>query len=508
MTDTNTDISDSINKINKLYDNLTYFDLYGSSVLSFIIINIVIFLIYSYSIVMINSSAIKADWINQRCNPKVIPFAGFIYKPDDKSAIDFTGDNFNFCIQGILQKITGFAVQPFNFLIEFLSKIFDEINKAINFIRTFFSRLRTKFSDIAENILSRILNMLIPMQQIVIALQDSFSKTNAILTSGLYTALGSYYTLQAFLGGIVNLIIKILIALAATIIGLWIVPFTRPFAISMTIIFISVAIPLTIIIIFMSQMLHIKPSLGIPGIPRCFDKNTKIKMLDGSYKIIKNIQIGDILFNNNKVTTKIKLSAKDCCMYDINGVIVSDSHRVKYNNKWIYVKDYPDKKPISNYLEPYLYCLNTTTKEIFINNLIFCDWDELYGDNLEKILNTNISSKNEKDSYINESNKIHHYLDNGFPKDTCCSLSNGKHIFIQDIKIGDMLSNDDIVYGVVEIDAIDLFNKPNNYLGPNKFLVDCSCDKLYHLLTYSGKFYINSELFYDYNSLIDLNLSK
>lgn len=508
MSESKNDISDSINKINKLYDKLTYFDLYGSSVLSFIIITIIIFLVYSYSVVMVNASAIKADWINQRCNPRVIPFAGFIYKPDNQSAVEFTGNNFNFCIQDILQKITGFMVQPFDFMVSFLSQIFDQFNKAINIIRNFFSGLRNKFSFITENILSRILNMLIPMQQMMIALEDSFAKAQAVLSAGLYTALGSYLTLQALLGAIMELVIKVLIALAAIIIGLWIIPFTWPVAATMTALFISVAIPLAIIVIFMSEVLHIRPSLRIPGIPKapkCFDKNTKIKMADESYKSIEEIQIGDILFNNNKVTAKLKLNAEGSQMYNINGVIVSSNHSIKYNNKWIYVRDYPDKKLIPNYLEPYLYCLNTTSKELVINNIVFSDWDELYEDNLEKILNIN-NNYNNKDFIIKERNLIHYYLDNGFPLNTVFTLSNKKQKKIQEIEIGDVLNNNNIVYGFVEIDATDLFNKPNNYLGPNK--LSGSRNKIYHLLTDSGKFSIDSELFYDYNSLIDLNLSK
>ena len=113
--------------IHKLYDKLTYFDMYGTSILFFIIITIFVFLVHSYCIIMQTSSEIKDDWINQRCKPQVIPFAGYINKPDDKTAFEYTGDNFNFCIQNILTNITGYFVQPFNYLITALTKIFDEI---------------------------------------------------------------------------------------------------------------------------------------------------------------------------------------------------------------------------------------------------------------------------------------------------------------------------------------------------------------------------------------------
>jgi hypothetical protein len=455
---------------------------------------------------MINALSIKNDWVNQRCNPKVIPFAGFIYKPKYKSAIEFTGDNFNFCIQGILQQITGYTIQPFTFLLSYITNIFNQLGKAINIIRDFFSKLRNNFTNIAENILSRILNMLIPMQEILIALQDSFSKGQAILTAGLYTALGSYYTLQSLLGAVTNLIIKILIIMASMIILFFIIPFTIPLGITLSGIFLAISIPLAIIVVFMTQVLNIRTDLRIPGLPKppsCFDKNTKIQMFNKSFKSIENIQCGDILMNNIKVTAKMKLNANDITMYELNGIIVSGSHRVMYENKWIYVKDHPKNKVVLNYSEPYLFCLNTTSKKINIKDLIFCDWDELYDNNLEKILNCKINQNNK---IIKETSNIHFYLDNGFTGETNINLENGIVKNINQIEIGDILVNNNIVYGLIEIDIKDLSKLPHEYLGSSN--LNNKYDKLYHLLTISKKININSIIYDDYNSLIDLKLVK
>ena len=80
----------NIKKISKMYENLTYFDQYGSSLLLFILISILLFIFYSYCFVMTNIEPIKNDWPNQRCNPYNIPFAGLINKPDDMTATEFT----------------------------------------------------------------------------------------------------------------------------------------------------------------------------------------------------------------------------------------------------------------------------------------------------------------------------------------------------------------------------------------------------------------------------------
>jgi hypothetical protein len=292
------------------------------------------------------------------------------------------------------------------------------------------------------------------------------------------------------------------------IVMFFIIPFTIPMGITLSGIFLAISIPLAIIVVFMTQVLNIRPNLRIPGIPkppRCFDKNIKIQMLDKSYKTIENIQCGEILLGNIKVTAKMKLNAKDSTMYDLNGIIVSGSHRVFYNNKWIFVKDHPKNKLVLNYSEPYLFCLNTTSKKININDLIFCDWDELYDNNLEKILNCKINNKN--NNYIDiikDSKNIHIYLDNGFPFDTNITLKNGIVKNINQIEIGDILVNNNIVYGLVEINATDLCILPREYLGLTN--INKKCEKLYHLLTLSKNININSVIYGDYNSLIDLKL--
>ena len=49
----------------------------------------------------------------------------------------------------------------------------------------------------------------------------------------------------------------------------------------------------------------------------CFDKNTKIEMVDGTYKSISNIKVGDILANDSRVTSILKLDAADEIMYNL-----------------------------------------------------------------------------------------------------------------------------------------------------------------------------------------------
>ena len=52
--------------INELYDNLSYFDMYFSSVLLFIFMTMVVILVFTYTSMMRNSEKIKQNWANEK----------------------------------------------------------------------------------------------------------------------------------------------------------------------------------------------------------------------------------------------------------------------------------------------------------------------------------------------------------------------------------------------------------------------------------------------------------
>jgi hypothetical protein len=500
LNDTNKFISDT-------YDKLSYFDLYGNSVIIFLLITFFVFIVYSYCKIGVTKDAIASDWTNQRCKPQNILFAGFITKPEGKTAFQYTGENFQYCVQNILLNITSYALLPFQYATNSIVNLFNSLGTAIDAIRNVMTNVRGNIRVFSEDILQRILNTLVPLQTIFLAVKDTFNKIQGVMVSGLYTMLGSYYTLQALMGAILELIIKMLIVLVAIIVGLWILPFTWPAAASMTAVFLGISIPLAIIIYFMTDVLHIQAS-GIPKL-RCFDKNVELRMADGSLKRIKDIQEGDKLVSNNMVTAKIKVSAKGLQMYNLNGVIVSESHIVRYGGNWIPISKHPYASKIENYNEPYLYCLNTSWKTIAINDTIFTDWDELYDKNLETVLNYCNKLDNDNKE-LNNTDNIHNLLDDGYNKFDIILLKDDTNKFIKDIQVGDIIKNtnglETVVYGIVEIDknTVKKYKKRNNL---EKKYVNNDNNKLYHLLTCSGSFIVNDKPVKDYNWYIDDILS-
>jgi hypothetical protein len=546
------DKATGLTNIKKMYENLTYFDQYGFSFILFIIITILLMVFFGSCIALANIQPIKQDWANQRCKPYIIPIAGFINKPDNMSFNDFTSQNFNYCAQNILKGITGFAIEPLTFVTKNITKLVNYIKEAINDIRALTNRTRNFFITVVQEIMGRLLNVIIPLQQIIIKFKDFAAKVQGTMTAGLLTTFGAYVTLKSFLGVIVKFIVTILITMVAMIAVFWIFPFTWGTAIAGTAVFVAVSIPFAILLTFMTNVLGISTGISIPKLKKipklkCFDKNTRIIMNNGVCKTISEIEVGEKINGNNLITAKIVVETKGSVMYNLNGVMVSDSHLVKYNNKWVRVDEHPLAVKIEQYSEPYLYCINVENKVIEINGNVFTDWDEIYDDELEKIKNVKIknvmfnSNKtlNYSMDHLNVNNSdIHRYLDGGFEKNTQITLKNGVIKNIKNISIGDILENGERVYGCVEIDGVNLLEQAIYNLAKNRFVSGGSnlniCDKslgftstleldkkykkfkkdnetedkLYHLLTDSQSFHINGVKFYDYNSCIDLFLEK
>jgi hypothetical protein len=474
--------------VNNIYDKLSYYDMYGSTIMIFILLTLFVFYVYTYFKLMQIKEEVAGDWSNQRCNPKYIPFAGYTTHPDGTTPFDYTAENFQYCIQSIENDVTGSAVQPFNYLINAATGMLNMISESMQKIRDFLNLLRQRLRTFAEEVLHKILNVMIPLQTIIIALMDTFHKIEGTMTAGLYTMLGGYYTLQSLMGAIVELMVKMLIVMVVLIAGLWIVPFSWPAAGAASAVFLAISIPLGIIVLMLTEVLHVKSS-GIPKL--CFDKNTSFTMNDGQSKKIIDIRVGDLLENCVMITAKFKIDASSQRMFILNNVIVSESHMIKYMDQWIPVRDHPLAKELlkKEYKEPFIYCLNTSTKEIVLNGLVLTDWDEIYDDTLTTIINAVPQNIFTKDLKVQKEN-IHRYLDVGFEGETAVYLFDGSQKHMKDVCIGDKLSTKGIVYGTVEIEN-------DNILGNN------TKERLYHLLISNKYFETDGKIIGDYNDMID-----
>jgi hypothetical protein len=507
-------------KINNLYEKKGFLDRYGGSLFLTIIIFFIFFLRFSYLHVMNNLKPIKANWNEEKCKPYVIPFAGYINKPDDSTPFEATQANFTGCIQNIVADLGNLFLAPVYYALHVLQNALSLISEMIQTIRAYMNNLRNQATDVSTQILGRVLNIVQPLVYIIIKIKDSMNKTQGLTTAGMYTLFGTYDTLKSAVGSIVEFCIVILGGLAATIIVLIAIPIIGfPASLPSTIIFIIILYILVKIIVISTSVLKIHVG-SPPSLPGCFVEETELKLNNGTYKTINNIVPGEILEDGNRVTSVMKLAVVTDKIYELNGIYVTDNHGVFYNNNKIKVKDHPNSKE-TNMEREYVYCVNTEKKIIKINNEIFGDWDDLDKKEMDELkskcsvlFNNNFDLKD-----------IHKYLDGGFDEETKIELMDGHNINISEVKVNDVLRFGERVIGVVRIHGEDLEIKKyslenNNTIigGPNLQICDNDLGMIsttdlygekekrktiYNLLTDKKTFFINGVKYYDYNSCID-----
>ena len=477
-------------KLNSLYKKRGYAERYGGDIWMTIIIFLIFFIWVSYYYTLNHIQPIKADWVNKRCTPSVIPFSGLIMKAEGQSTLDATGENFTYCTQSILKSIAGYAFEPINYVMAVLIDTFNEFVSALDSIRGLFDNVRNSFSDITGDVMGRSLNITTPLTSLIINAKDMAGKVQGTITAGIYTLLGSFLALNSLFKSILSITLVILAGLTATIVGLWalVVPTFGATAIpaaAFTVIYVAIAVVLAIVAVFTAEVLHAQ-STSIPSAPSCFDKNTDITLYDSTTKPISDIKINDILHDGSVVTAKMELSTQGKTLYNLDGIIVTGDHSIFYT-EWIPISEHPESIKISEYNEPLIYCLNTDTKTIKIKNHIFSDWDDLDDTDLDEL------RKNCPHIPANFKNRdIHAYFNSGLTANTPIRLQNGEIKPICDIKVNDILYYGERVRGIVEIEN-------NINLGDNELL--------YHLLTYEGYFHRDGVKISDYNVAIEKYLS-
>jgi hypothetical protein len=241
-------------------------------------------------------------------------------------------------------------------------------------------------------------------------------------------------------------------------------------------------------------------------------------MNDGSEKLIEELEVGDILANNNTITAKLKLDATNEDMFQLGNVMVSGSHRVKHDDKWILVKDHPLTTLLATPLatplssaDPYIYCLNTSLKTICVGNNEFADWDEVFDAELTELL-YRIDS--------NETVDIHKYYDGGFYPDSKVEMENGESREISNLEIGTILKDGAKVVGLVDIFGENLggtmgihgINLHTVFVNERANLEKVGNEGkkkiLRHLITDKKYFYVDGVKYFHYNSQVELFLEK
>jgi len=239
-------------------------------------------------------------------------------------------DNFVYCIQTMQSSYMGYLLQPITFVTSYLSEMINNFMVEINSIRAMFNKIRTFFSSIVENVFGVFLNLVIEFQKITIGIKDLIGKTIGIMVSLMYILDGSIKTMKSTWNGPSGQLVR---------------------------------------------------ALG-----KCFHPLTLVKLQNGENKLMKDVDLGDILENGSVVQSVLKIDNKIETepLYIIKGsgvnkedIFVTGSHLVFDNtqNNFIKVENYAKSVLTETHID-WFSCLITSDHKIKIGDEIFWDWED------------------------------------------------------------------------------------------------------------------------------------
>lgn len=512
----------------------TYMSKYSGSVAITILTLLTFVVAFGYNHYQAQLKFLKKNWNTVKCNPLIIPFAGLINAPKGKSAMNYTEENLNECMYDVLEDIVEVEKAAQSAAQTIANETVSGLDEAVNATRSLISEIRSSISSVFSGIFSKIHNTMIPIQNIMIKSQNNINNSQAVLSTAMYTGVGSILSLRSFLAAFSTIIIMFILLLSvgvfpveiATGSGLSMIPFVGwalaiPFFAAAAV---TIGLVIAIVAIFVPFNTTLQQILTntqkIKSSSYCFDGDTEILLKSGEKKKIKDLIIGEELAIDGKITAIIKLSSKDQNMYKLRNTIISGSHSYLDENGDInYARNHPESILIDSYYKEFIYCINTESKYIHVDDIVFFDWDEITDEEVTR-LEMNLNDKLPKQ--FNKS-KIHNYLDSGFYEDTKLELEDGRLVNIKDIEINDILKFGENILGVVKIDAKNInnvqeYNINNNYITGSNNLVfkDETLGRynstinmtgyqkirpkyLYHLITDTKTFKINNITFFDYS---------
>lgn len=326
-----------------------------------------------YLISRIEREKVMKDWANRRCQLAVMTMASY-FKPkeDPRTPSQFSKDNFSFCMDNLVKTVTSQVMTPIGSIFSKQGETAGIIQQTVNAIRVILKKIYDAFMEYISDFLRRYNNIAQQVRTVTLHLKAAFGRVNAMMISMVYMGLTMIKGMMNTIDFVFKVVLIILGIMVALLILLWFILF--PF------------IPVILSVIGAIVAVAVGTMAGTAASYKsafCFAPATLIKMNDGTSKQIKDVQLGDILAGGVSVESVMKMSGKEVPIWYIEGVYVTGSHLVKKEDGsgWHSVS-LDSRAKRTNYIEGYVYCLNTSTHIIPVHTsysdiLLFRDWEEL-----------------------------------------------------------------------------------------------------------------------------------
>lgn len=474
---------------------------------TYIFIVVIIFILITTNIVInAKKKEIKENWIQYRCSPLIMPFAKQFGKDPFK--------NFKLCMWSIIHKFLNTLLKPIQYIFKLIFKNVKQTGNTINVIRKFINSIRNFIIRYIKNLMGRVENATITLRMMIIKTLEILNKSKGIMEVSKYVFVVLGFMMQV----VWKVLRKIIIMVIMFAIGLGLILWLCCTAFGLVVVILAAG-------------------AGIAF--SCFTSDTLITMDNNEQKKISEIDISEKLYNNNEVIGFIESLGNKENLYEINNTKVSGDHLIYENNICKRVKNSDNSIKIEHPMPIFkLYCLITEKNVIHINNTKFGDYLELKDKDSEIFIkNKLLNYLNKKDNANIISNRTENLSLFGFIENTNIQMNSGFIKNIKLLKVGDILSDHNIVTGIIKIKFIDdikLYEYNNIIVSGGQIVLDNNIWKcifqidnikpinnnqykyLYHLNTTHGDIIINDTKFRDFqessedkiNNILDLHTEK
>ena len=180
--------------INKLYDKSGLMQRYGDQVWISILLIFAFGVIFTYINVLNHMQKVKKNWATERCNPFIMPIAGWINNTDkaNESDAQYTINNFEFCLGNIITNFFHYMSDGLKNVVSGLEDIFKDIGIILSGIINFLMSIISGILNLIENLWNLILQGYVASEQGLNSVRDSVSRLMGTLIVVMYTQILSF----------------------------------------------------------------------------------------------------------------------------------------------------------------------------------------------------------------------------------------------------------------------------------------------------------------------------
>jgi len=163
---------------------------------------------------------VRANWNQNKCSPIYLPFAGLIMPQPNKSTLEATMENFDYCIQHDFSAVLNILMLPLEMVSYMIIDAVDVVLTIIAGIIAAFAWLKAQIGGIMATIFNKIIAIVVPIYLIVLRLRDALAKMNGVMLVSLFTTMTIYNIMISGMVNVMNVVYDLLIAVIVVLAGL------------------------------------------------------------------------------------------------------------------------------------------------------------------------------------------------------------------------------------------------------------------------------------------------